>query len=153
MVALRGYAAELRGDESGEGSYGPSGTRSPTRASWSVRAEPSARYSVRPVSSVPAGARSGASWGSCSSWTSPTTSSTMSSSVTTPAVPPYSSMTTAMVFFPESRSSSLSTVRDSGTKSGSRITRATEQCCRFSAGTATTSLMCAIPTTVSRFPR
>ena len=73
--------------------------------------------------------------------------------VATPAVPPYSSMTTAIVRFPESRSSSRSTVRVSGTRSGSRIRSDTERRPRSSAGTARTSLMCATPTTESRLPR
>lgn len=152
-VALGRYPAQLGGDQTGERLVRPLGVCRPTRASWSVRVAPSAENRARPSSSVPAGARSGVSCGSCSSRTSPTTSSTMSSSVATPAVPPYSSMITAIVRLPDSRSSSRSTVSDSGTRRGSRMISATGTRTRRSAGIASASLMCAVPTTASRPPR
>ncbi|CAM5678086.1 hypothetical protein SPURM210S_02544 [Streptomyces purpurascens] len=77
----------------------------------------------------------------------------MSSRVATPAVPPYSSITTAIVRLPESRSRSRSTASVSGTSSGSRISSETKIPVRRSAGTASTSLTCAVPTTESRVPR
>ncbi len=77
----------------------------------------------------------------------------MSSRVATPAVPPYSSMTTAMVRRPDSRSSSRSTVSDPGTSSGSRISSDTGTSGRRSAGSASTSFTCAVPTTRSSVSR
>ena len=62
---------------------------------------------------------------SCSSRTSPTSSSTMSSRVTTPAVPPYSSTTTAIGCSLRSRSSSGCTGSVSGTSSGGAAIRPT----------------------------
>ena len=59
----------------------------------------------------------GRSCSSCSSRTSPTSSSTMSSRVTTPAVPPYSSTTTAMGASLRNRASRGCTGSVSGTSS------------------------------------
>ena len=69
--------------------------------------------------------RAGRRLASCSSRTSPTSSSTMSSRVTTPAVPPYSSTTTAMGCSLRSRSSSGCTGSVSGTSSGGTAIRPT----------------------------
>ena len=76
-------------------SYGPSGTSRPMRCRI-VDAAAAVGVPGGPAVLRRGGGEFGASCPSCSSRTSPTISSTMSSRVTTPAVPPYSSTTTAM---------------------------------------------------------
>ena len=89
---------------------------------------------------------------SCSSATSPTSSSTRSSSVATPAVPPYSSTTTA-IWNPRPRSSpsSASSLMVSGTRSASDCRAEAGTSDRRSRGTATACLTCTMPTMSSRF--
>src|SRR4051794_41966584 len=76
-------------------------------------ARPSTRASVSESSTIIGSSVS------YSSWISPTISSSRSSIVTRPAVPPYSSSTTAMCTFRRWNSwSRSSTVIDSGTRTG-----------------------------------
>src|SRR6266545_4606244 len=71
-------------------SYGPAGSRNPQRSAKSTRlSRPSTSLGTSPSAGSGSGARS------YSSAISPTSSSMRSSSVTMPAVPPYSSTTTA----------------------------------------------------------
>src|ERR1044072_6642048 len=96
------------------------------RRRMSTRQLPSASHAGRP-SSGGAAASSGRSSPSCSSRTSPTSSSTMSSRVTTPAVPPYSSTTTAMHCSLRIWAGSGRTGRVSGTSSAGRERRDRER--------------------------
>ena len=118
--------AEQVGDESGDGLV---------RALGRVEAYPAQDEDAAAAVGLPGGPAvlaghhgefgPAASAPSCSSRTSPTSSSTMSSRVTTPAVPPYSSTTTAIGCSLRSRARSCCTGSVSGTSSGGTAIRPT----------------------------
>ena len=91
LVADHGHPAELAHDEAGRRSRSRRlGHPDAGALEQLVGSQRGAKMSEPPSRTMPARVRS------CSSATSPTSSSTRSSRVTTPAVPPYSSTTTAI---------------------------------------------------------